>query len=382
MAETALDPTPANKVSYPRLDALRALCFLAVFTIHNFISTDPAMLEHPVIVLLRDHLFVSGGLGVNVFFVLSGFLITGLLLRERELTGRIHVPHFWLRRVLRIWPLYFFCVFFGFVLFPALKSLGGQVPHESAEPWFYLVFAGNFDVLLHGTPDATVLFMLWSVSVEEQFYAFWPLLLLVIGRRGAPFLFVAVMLFALVFGLVADDPGAVYLHTFSCISDLAMGALAAWWLTRTGQRERIAAWPAWTIVLIHVLFIVHFFTRVPMVLQGFHPAPMRLVTSSLAALIILTQSVWTGRACMLPTAGVLPYLGRISYGLYCLHPIGCLISMQAMRMAGLQSSLFAVIVLQTAIAFSVTVALAAASYRSFELPFLQLKERFAVVHRS
>ena len=109
---------PKDGVSFPRLDAIRALCFLSVFVFHSFHTGNADLLAHPVRHFVKGFLFASGDLGVNVFFVLSGFLITFLLLRERDLTGTIHTGHFWLRRLLRIWPLYFACVAFGFLVFP------------------------------------------------------------------------------------------------------------------------------------------------------------------------------------------------------------------------------------------------------------------------
>src|SRR5690606_19427107 len=112
-------------------------------------------------------LFGNGNLGVNFFFVLSGFLITYLLLIEMQLRGRINIGSFYIRRALRIWPLFYFCVAFGFIAFPFFKSMLGEIPNESANVVSYLFFLNNFD-FIKNPPDSSVLSVLWSVAIEEQ----------------------------------------------------------------------------------------------------------------------------------------------------------------------------------------------------------------------
>ncbi|MBK8471912.1 MAG: acyltransferase [Sphingobacteriales bacterium] len=97
-------------------------------------------------------------------------MITYLLIAEKQLNHQIDVPRFWLRRILRIWPLYYCCVLFGFYAFPMLKTLLGQTPNETATVGYYLAFLSNFDLIAQGLPDASILGVLWSVAVEEQFY--------------------------------------------------------------------------------------------------------------------------------------------------------------------------------------------------------------------
>ena len=95
------------RVSFPSLDSLRTLCFVSVFFYHGVFTTDPALQADPVWHAIKYGFFANGNLGVNVFFVLSGFLITYLLIVERVHIGKVDVPRFWTRRALRIWPLYY-----------------------------------------------------------------------------------------------------------------------------------------------------------------------------------------------------------------------------------------------------------------------------------
>src|SRR5690606_19639921 len=141
-----------------------------------FGSLQIDMHQYAIYGFVKGFLFKNGVLGVNFFFVLSGFLITYLLLVEKDRFKNINIGNFYVRRVLRIWPLFYFCVLFGFVAFPILKEALGEVPDEPARLPFYLAFLSNFDVVYNASPDASVLGILWSVSIEEQFYLVWPLI--------------------------------------------------------------------------------------------------------------------------------------------------------------------------------------------------------------
>ncbi len=373
---------PPERVSFPRLDALRALCFFSVFLFHSFHTERQDLLTSPTRHFVKGFLVASGDLGVNVFFVLSGFLITFLLIRERELGGNIHVGHFWLRRLLRIWPLYFACVAFGFLLFPWFKSMMGQLPNEQADAWYYIFFAANFDMLRNGLPDASTLAVLWSVGVEEQFYLVWPILLFALPTRVYPVLIACIIAASAVFNSFARDNLTILLHTISCMGDLAMGALGAWFLSHQRVAVFLRGIPTWPVILVHSTLLVLFFVRVPLVIHGVPEGVLRLTIALAAVLVLLCQSQWTGKVFMLPARGPLNYLGRISFGLYCLHPIGILVAVHLMRVYECDHRLWQVMLLQPAIALLTTIGLAALSFHFYESPFLRLKSRFAKVARS
>ena len=129
-----------KRIYFENLDGLRFLCFLSVFFFHSFYTDSSELKTSSVYHFVKVGIFGNGNIGVNFFFVLSGFLITFLLLEEKKLRGQIKLKNFWLRRILRIWPLFYSCVFFGFVIFPKLKLLLGQIPNETATPFFSLTF--------------------------------------------------------------------------------------------------------------------------------------------------------------------------------------------------------------------------------------------------
>lgn len=368
------------QVSFPRLDALRALCFLLVFLFHGFYTEDPALRGDPLWSRIKYGVFGTGHLGVNMFFTLSGFLITYLLIAERTHFGRIDVPRFWLRRILRIWPLYFACVAFGFLLFPQIKLWMGQPAQEPADPLYYLFFASNFDKAL---PDASNLALLWSIAVEEQFYLVWPALLAIAPLRWYPLCFGAVIVQSLVVRGLHASPAFNYDHTLSCIGDMAAGALAAWSGYQRAAQERLAqltsmAWMPVYAAFAGVLLGYH-------ALEGAHLVGLvatRTLFAALVALILLHQCFGAHGPLLLPRAGVLGHLGRISYGLYCLHTIGLLAAIQLLRMAGLDRHLWQILLLQPSVALFLSILLATASHRLLEQPFLRLKDRFAFVRRS
>ena len=168
--------TNAPRYYRPELDALRFVAFLSVFLFHGMEYYIPsAFLD-----VEKFHLPWIGQWGVPLFFFLSAFLIVELLLRERDSTGSVHLGAFYLRRILRIWPLYF-GVYWGFAL------LNIWVPRINPGtgitwPWFTFFFANQY-IAHHGWIAGPV-DPLWSISVEEQFYLLIPIVTALGGRRA------------------------------------------------------------------------------------------------------------------------------------------------------------------------------------------------------
>src|SRR5580700_619224 len=148
----------------PQLDALRGLAILLVI-FHNASEKFPA--------LHLQGLFANGWMGVDLFFVLSGFLITGILLDTKLSEG--YLKNFYARRCLRIWPLYYSVIFFMFVVLPFLSRSEGHIIFEKSSPWWaYPLFLQNFLISPISTAAAGALGVTWSLAIEEQFYLVWP----------------------------------------------------------------------------------------------------------------------------------------------------------------------------------------------------------------
>lgn len=362
------------------LDALR---FFAAFTVvlhHAEQIRRKAGLPH-----LKDYSFFNnGGLAVSFFFVLSGFLITYLLIREREDTGHIRVPAFYMRRVLRIWPLYYLLAFLGLVAVPLLGYFGlvkYEMPFSSEEVWVYYVFFAPFLVNLLYAPS--FLDPLWSIGVEELFYLAWAPLVRLFWRY-LPQLCLAVI--AAKFLVLKSTPPGFWLDLARSLQfeAMAMGGLAAWWLYYLADR------PLNTLVafsrpvqggLIAVLllrigahgWLVEHLPLYAAFVQSRWASPM--IFSALFAWLILNVSVNT-RSLIPLRNRVLGFLGTISYGVYMYHMLVVFVLVQGAKgllvklPTGVDTAVFYLLVTGG------VVGVAALSKRYLEDPILRLKKRF------
>lgn len=164
----------------PSLDGLRALSILLVLLGHL-----DGTVGYPVPPQV-SRFFALGALGVRVFFVISGFLITSLLLEEREKMGRIHLGRFYLRRTLRIFPPYYV-----FLAATALAAAFGVVQLNPGDLLHGATFTSNYHLTRSWVVGHT-----WSLGVEEQFYLVWPAMLIALGVRRGPILAAAFLAFA------------------------------------------------------------------------------------------------------------------------------------------------------------------------------------------
>jgi len=371
------------KVYFENLDGLRFISFLSVFLFHSFHTNFDYIKNSSGYAFVKYGLFKNGNLGVNFFFVLSGFLITFLLLKEKEHYGKIDVISFWKRRIFRIWPLFYFCVLFGFLVFPLLKSFFGQTPNETANPIFYLTFLNNFDFINEGLPDASVLGVLWSIAIEEQFYFVWPLLLSALPARFYPYIFGIVILISLGFRYLHDKDFIYFeFHTLSCMGDLAVGGFGAWlaqsnhFITRIRNLSRI-----WISVLYILVASIYFFRDE--FLFSIHPVRIveRLFIAIVFLMVLLEQNYSANSLFKMKNLKRISELGVITYGLYCLHFIGILIATTITSRLSLNVYLWEVLFLDTLMALLITIFISKLSFKYYELPFLKMNQRISYISK-
>jgi peptidoglycan/LPS O-acetylase OafA/YrhL len=378
MSHPKKEPNP--ETYFKNLNGLRFLCFLSVFFYHCFDTQFNHISTSHVYRFVKYGIFSNANLGVNFFFVLSGFLITFLITKEKQINGTISITKFWVRRVLRIWPLYFLAVFFGFVVFPVLKSFFGQMPSETASIWYYLTFLNNFDVIQKGVPDASNLGVLWSIAVEEQFYLVWPVILSALLIRQYWLAFVAVIAMSLIYRMLNDVGILYHYHTLSCIGDMAIGALGAWLISESPRfKSAMVNLSKFQIGIIYLAFASVFFFRAELFYKFY---VVRVIERSVIAvvilLIVLEQCYARNSFFKLSNFKLISGLGRISYGLYCFHLIGILFAKTVTNVLGFNTELWQVLVLIPAVALLISIAISKVSYVYFETPFLKLKdERFS-----
>jgi peptidoglycan/LPS O-acetylase OafA/YrhL len=376
-----------KKIFFPNLDSLRFIAFMLVFLQHGCYNAF-APYEHSGYLWQRliSVFFQSGGTGVQIFFVLSGFLITYLILSEVQLTGRLNVGKFYMRRTLRIWPLYYATVLFAFVIYPLLKAGLGIYSDLCSTPWYYYTFLANFDkihiALNCPGKDAMTQGIVWSVAIEEQFYLVWPLLF-VVFRKYPTLVFglvLAVCLGFRIYQINRSGGPVLYYHTLSVMGDLAIGGLAAY-LVMYKDRFRYALQHLNRRVIITtylVLFLIYFFQ------DKIFPGTASILVSRWLfdifwAFIILEQNFAANSFFKLGRLHFFSQWGKYTYGLYMLHPVGILIVDILFRVAHIGTKPFLIQMLMGTGSFLLSLLIARLSYKYFEIPFLRIKERFAVI---
>jgi peptidoglycan/LPS O-acetylase OafA/YrhL len=362
----------------PNLNGLRFIGALAVLVFHVF-TLDREIwgdFTSSSTFQLFSKVASKGHHGVGLFFVLSGFLITHLLLKEIKENGSIQPFNFLMRRILRIWPLYFLIVIFGFFIFPHLPH-GQETEHSLFN---YSFFLSNFDEIWNGANDSlNFLTVTWSISIEEQFYLCWIVLLFLFpffrkGKYLASY-FIAIVLSIILFRFFnhANDR-VMYYHTFACASDLAIGGLCAIGVQRYSIQKFIMNLTKWQLVIIYLLGISSILGST-VIFKGELRSIERLVHASFFAFVILEQvysqhSFWKADSIPGFFKG-----GEITYGIYMYH---CLF-IYYMRLLFIEYKLtdspflfiaYCILILLFTLGISIL------SKRFFENPFLRLKKKF------
>jgi peptidoglycan/LPS O-acetylase OafA/YrhL len=311
------------------------------------------------------HIFISeiGHNAVFAFFVLSGFLITYLLLVEKKQNGAIDIKAFYVRRILRIWPLYFLIVFIGFVVVPLLHQTGffnnqlfypmliDKLNYLSIV--FFLLFLSNF-ALIYFDPVVGAAHSS-SVSVEEQFYLFWPFI--VKYSNNTKRLFV-IILIILIMKLNVNNflPSSmhVFVEKFSIEYMCIGGLLAILLFSNNAFKKTFKSKLIFTIVVLGLLVELFFFNQ-------------EIIIAILIAFLIgfiITFKIQSDS---------LNFLGKISYGIYMFHPLMMYLFFPLAKKID-NVYLFNVIFYCLTLGF--TLVIAKYSYKYIELPVLQLKTKY------
>jgi peptidoglycan/LPS O-acetylase OafA/YrhL len=346
---------------WPQLDGLRFVAALLVFLHHA-----PPL---PLLAAIKPY----GWVGVDLFLSISAFLITRLILLEHERTGSFSLRSFFIRRALRIWPLYltfatFACLLGLFVLRLPLADVGAW--------WLsHLSFTNNVLTAVKGYSPVPFSSHLWTISLEEQAYMVMPLLLMAFAAGGFvrrhAILFclggVAVLMVARL-ALVLGGAEHPFIWVLPLRADsFLLGALAAILVRDRPVRSANLLLLCGALLMATVTLFPAIEVRGPYQVYGY-----TLIAAGCTLVVLSTQ----GRTILSPLLGCAPgrYLGKISYGVYVYHLVAIYAATRAVHMLGLQGP-----IVETAASLALTILVAGLSYRVLERPFLLLKERFAVV---
>jgi peptidoglycan/LPS O-acetylase OafA/YrhL len=371
-----------EKVFFPNLDGLRTIAFLFVFSEHIVWSAVKLLpKENSIVEHLLYTVFANGGMGVSVFFVLSGFLITYLLLKEVQATGKVNVWAFYIRRTLRIWPLYYLVVLFVFYGIPFIVSWGGHVLQNPGRIFYYLTFLSNFDILHMGTLGQESFVqsgVTWSVAIEEQFYIVWPLLFFFLPVRYYQYIFYGVIVCSIAFrGIYHEQTVLLYFHTLSVCGDLAIGGLAAYYSIYSARfLNAFASLRRTQILFIYLIGTLYILFNGLFITHPYCSLYNRLLSSIFFAFIILEQNFSKNSFYKFRNIKLLTKWGKYTYGLYLLHPIAIFFVKAFTDFFDIPTVTFLSKIIVAAMVLVLTCIFSYFSYIFVEQHFLKLKNKF------
>ena len=371
-ASIARSDLPLSRVHVRSLDGVRGVALLLVL-LHSLNVMD--LNDASALSAALEHVMDVGWIGVQLFFVLSGYLITGILLDTRESAG--YLRNFFARRALRIWPLYYAVLAVFFIVLP-LFHWGRAPVVDGAEHqvWLWLYLVNWVEPYGYGV---RLFSHFWSLAVEEQFYLVWPFVVRWCSLRQITWVAAGMVVVSLLtrlgmsFAQVSED--AIYMFTVCRMDALAAGALVAIAMRSPSWPRRLArlGWPAVTLFILGAL-VTHGYHRtgaVPQVL-GYS-----ILTIVFAAFVGICAQESSRRLRSAMQASALVSVGRYSYGMY-------IFGMLLHRLVGepfierhewIKASAGGA-VCYTLLMISLTYVVAAISYHAFEIRWLRLKRSF------
>ncbi len=353
----------------PAFDGWRGVAILLVLLTHCF----PSTLTRP------------GWVGVDLFFVLSGFLITGILLDSRSSSH--YYRNYITRRVLRIFPVDYFVLLIFLILIPWL------LPHIMGEhydyylkhqPWFWL-YGQNWLFSITGFPQNHTMVHFWSLAVEEQFYIFWPLLIKIFDAKKLLKVCIAIVLFSIYFRLnLGNKLGFLvpyrYMATFSRMDTISIGAMIAI-LIRNNKK--------WLEKYVPILALISAFCAIAGVIYyrstNFLAVPSIYTFVAVFSGCLLLYSLSVDKPWIIRIADhrAFRFLGKYSYGIYIYHYIifNVLyynVQPQFIRYFG---HYWIAEALNGILTFGFSILVSLVSYKYLESPFLKLKKYFSYQDR-
>lgn len=380
-------PQNQKHVHFHNLDVLRFIAAFMIVIVHGYFAVigweglpAPIRKDNSITFPTDENMnsfglwlkmFVQNlDLGVEFFFLISGFLITFLMLSEIQLAGRLDVGKFYMRRLLRIWPLYFFIIAITPLLVAWTKS-------EEPSYWWNILFANNYKTILSKNYEPGLAHY-WSICVEEHFYIVWPILLYFVPTKKLPQLFVSIIFIAIAsrvyfYYTSTEWYNHAKLNTLSRMDTMAIGGWIAWLAFYKPFTFNV---PAWIRILVYITFAFCFCVD-PNHESGdvFMLAFKRFIYTGFFAFILVNYLFNPTAWFNFKKKNILHYLGKISFGIYMYHNILFPVIIQKIVWKFHLEGFW----IFWAIYIPIVLIISVLSYELFEKHVLKLKDRFAIV---
>lgn len=384
----------SKTIYFKNLDGLR---FIAAFFVILHHTDEGLMILGKATENSFHFPLVFGPLAVRFFFVLSGFLITYLLLSEKERTGEVNVKAFYMRRILRIWPLYYLIVVLALLILPHIPFFNIppyiEVLHQNylVKAVLLVCFIPNVLYSMHPQYSLPYGDQLWSIGVEEQFYLMWPWIIKKTKNYAAVFLTIIIIFGVLTNNMIlgiADvlvNMRLIEIHSTAWQILIAINNFFSGWANFQIDSMAIGAMGSYLVfynkdsllkVLFNKLFTRTIFVIFLLTIALLHHYHIYLLFSAIFIVFILNMALNPANKFNVEYPW-LKYLGKISYSIYMLHPIAITIAIKLVYGLPLHLPAKPTQLLVYPVAVVLSIGLAALSYHLLESTFLRLKNRFA-----
>lgn len=389
----ALMESGSKKIFFPNLNGVRFVAALLVIIQH----TEETKIKINFPTSYRND-GALGALGVSLFFVLSGFLITYLLQSEKQCSNTISLRDFYTRRILRIWPLYYLIILLGFWLIPtfipeicddrSIRNFGAQLTLD-------LFFLPNIAIIMF--PAIQFVVQIWSVGVEEQFYLIWPLLVKNFDNLLKPL--IAIILFFTIFNgaiyltysYLRQTPGTssallnnlyflLKLSSYTRMDCMAIGGVGAWILFN--KKNKIL-----DIIYSRPAQILSYLLLITFMVKGTTFSFLAHVPYSILFIIILLNLSSNKLSIITLNNRLFNYLGKISYGIYMFHSIALALAVKLLTSYYLpyveifsrNAQLISANIVLYSLVMLLVIVISTISYNYFEKYFLAKKIKFSTI---
>ncbi len=356
-----------SKQQFHSFDALRFFSFLIVFLSH---------LPYDLFNTLR-FLHLKGTIGVSFFFVLSGFLITYILLHEKTQTSTVQLKNFFMRRILRIWPLYYCTLLFAFLSSYLINMIGLDSSSNGYEPNWILsaLFLENYqNIFFNDVGNVSPMPVLWSLCIEEHFYILWGLALYFFPAKRIPLLIIILIISATIARIIFLHNQWPFKDITTNIDYFMYGAIPAYLFVFAKEQtiQLVSNIPTYLKVILPILILIYLFSANSLYFPYYElvePVVFGLLFGALILLLLPEKGVFK-----ISDHTIFSKWGTYTYGLYLIHVIAINLVIQIFRKLHIDFEVHYLMFI--ALAFVTTLLGSYVSYRYIEKPFLRLKKGF------